>query len=353
MGLPSAQKSARGRVVLRTMPTPATVICVTPVRNEAWVLERFLEAASVWADRIVIADQGSEDGSREIAGRYAKVTLVDNPNPAYDEAGRQRLLIDEARTTPGRRLVVALDADEALSSNAWLHGEWEDLRHAPEGTVGRFEWVNLLPGLRRCWVPGHRIPFAFLDDGSSHVGEPIHSIRIPVRPTGPIKELEHIKVLHFQHVDWLRMKSKQRWYQCWEALHHPTKRPLQIYRQYHRMDAFPSAEVRLVEPGWIDGIDEAWPAGREETAPRAFHWDREVVDWLIEHGSGPFRRLDIWDVDWRAVAVHFGRDGSAAGLRDPRSPSERAVLRWLRRTQPHAERRRTRLVQRAFIPFGW
>lgn len=35
---------------------------LTPVRNEVWILDRFLKAASFWADHIIIADQMSTDG---------------------------------------------------------------------------------------------------------------------------------------------------------------------------------------------------------------------------------------------------------------------------------------------------
>jgi len=27
-----------------------TIICLTPVRNKAWILDRFLQATSLWAD---------------------------------------------------------------------------------------------------------------------------------------------------------------------------------------------------------------------------------------------------------------------------------------------------------------
>ena len=57
-----------------------TIIVITPVRNEAWVLRAFLEATSLWADYIIIADQMSTDGSREIAKKYPKVVLIDNDN---------------------------------------------------------------------------------------------------------------------------------------------------------------------------------------------------------------------------------------------------------------------------------
>ena len=56
-------------------------IVMTPVRNEAWVLRAFLETTSLWADYIIIADQMSTDGSREIAKSYEKVILIDNKNP--------------------------------------------------------------------------------------------------------------------------------------------------------------------------------------------------------------------------------------------------------------------------------
>ena len=54
------------------------IICLTPVLNEAWILDRFLKCASLWADHIIIADQGSTDGSVEIAKRYEKVIFIDN-----------------------------------------------------------------------------------------------------------------------------------------------------------------------------------------------------------------------------------------------------------------------------------
>ena len=144
-----SEEAARDDRFPRTVLLAAQVICVTPVRNEAWILERFLTSASLWADRIVVADQGSEDASRDIALRFPKVTLLENPSDRYDEVARQRLLIDEARATPGRRLIVALDADEALTWRSWETEEWDALRHAPEGTVASFEWVDLLHRMPR------------------------------------------------------------------------------------------------------------------------------------------------------------------------------------------------------------
>lgn len=329
----------------------AVIICVTPVRNEAWILERFLGCASVWADHILVADQGSTDGSRAIVGRFPKAVLIENDSPVYDEGARQALLLREARRFPGPRLIVALDADEALAADALERTQWRELTRSPPGTVGLFPWVNLLPGAHAAWVPPEPIAFAFMDDGTAHTGSPIHSTRVPVPAGAPRRIMDDVPVLHFQHVHWRRMKSKQRWYQCWELLNERGKRPVQIYRQYHRMDAFPRAQIVPVQPRWLNayvhmGTD---PCAADDTL--APPWDAEVAGWIAEHGRQTFRRLDIWD-DWEDVAHSAG--GAPPGtLGDPRSRLERTIHRWLRRTQPRAHARSVRMVQKLLIPMGW
>lgn len=334
------------------MSERATVICVTPVKNEAWILDRFLACASAWADHIIVADQGSTDGSREIVSRFPKARVVDNPNADYDEGARQRLLLDEARRIPGRRLIVALDADEALGANAAGDPEWEELLRAPEGTVAWFDWVNVLPGFDDCWIPREPVPFAFVDDGAPHQGSRIHSTRVPIRERSRRVDLQRAKVLHFQHVAWRRMKGKQRWYQCWEAINNGKKRPIQIYRQYHRADCFPESELQPLDPAWLEGY-EARGIAMRDLPDDGDYWDAEVVAWLEQHGPESFRRLAIWDVDWGEVAERSGRQVPQERLRDPRGPLDRAVHEWLRRTQPRAGSARVRLGQRALFPLGW
>ena len=328
--------------------TPS-LVCLTPVKNEAWILERFLAAAATWADAIVVADDGSDDGSREIASAHPKVVLVDNPAGGYDEGARQRLLIETARRqVPGDRILIALDADEALTADARATDEWARLLRAAPGTVLRFSWLNLLPAGERAWIPPDRVPFGFVDDGSEHGGRQIHSSRLPTPAGAPEIAHERIGVLHLQYLDWERMKAKQRWYQCWERLNHPGKRPIQIYRQYHRMDAPPPGEVFPTPPEWLAGYREA---GIDLTAiePReTFSWDADVLTWLRERPR-ELRRLDVWDAGWERRAAALG----VPPPRDPRSRHERLVLRWLAATQASAHRQGTRLVQRALRPLGW
>lgn len=329
------------------------VICLTPVRNEGWMLERFLRAAELWADEVILADQGSTDETREIAARFEKVRVIDNPNPGYDEGGRQRLLLDAARELPGRRFVIALDADEFLTPTWADSRQWREALEAPLGTVFAFDWVNVLADGQSAYIPSEKVPFAFIDDGSEHNGVAIHSTRIPVADLTRIRDLDELKVLHLQFTDWRRMKSKQRWYQCWELLQNTGKRPVQIYRQYHRMDAFPESEIRPLGADWLDGYREQGIdlAPRDSGGP--LWWDQEVLDWIVEHGSQRFRKLDIWDVPWGELAPELGRNLEPASISDPRRSVDRGILRWLAMTQDRVDSIRTRWLQRMLILIGW
>src|SRR5688572_13904360 len=91
-------------------------MCLTPMRNEAWIVKEFIAAANLWATRIVVADQISTDGTLEQLQSSAGTEVVINDSPIYDEAHRQKVLLERARQFPGKRIMFGLDADEAISS---------------------------------------------------------------------------------------------------------------------------------------------------------------------------------------------------------------------------------------------
>lgn len=346
----------RGKVLdlmKRKMKKAATLICLTPVRNEAWILERFLQCASTWADYIVIADQQSTDNSREIARRFEKVVWVDNPYPAYDEGARQQLLIETARRLPAsdRRILIALDADEMFSANWMESEEWQRLLTAPPATVLYFQWVNIGPEVSCAWVDPSYKPFGFVDDGSPHEGRPMHSPRVPVPAHASALHFKEIKVLHYQYVDWERMRSKQRWYQVWERLNDPKKRPVTLFRQYHHMEAA-IRQAGPVQPEWLAGYEALGIDMRSVQRQNAYYWDDEVLQWLVQYGPERFRKLNIWDQDWAALAAQKGFPLNGQ-LRDPRTPLEKAVHAWLKATQGKSHRLRIRAVQKLLQLLGW
>jgi len=334
--------------------TRPKVVCLCPVKNEAWILDRYLRCAATWADHIVVADQGSDDGSDEIAAAHPKVRLVRNPDPKYDEGARQRLLLAAARElVPGPRVLLALDADEMLTADRAESPEWATALAAPPGTVLRFQWVNIWPDLETCWVPDEDIPFGFVDDGSDHTGSAIHSRRLPVPPGAPSVVFRRVKVLHYQYTEWDRMASKQRWYQCWERLTYPSKRAAGIFRQYNFMHAVRAADRRPLAPEWLAGYERA---GIDMTSVRKdpeYRWDRQVLEMFRTHGPRTFRKLDVWDPDWAALAGRLGVEPPAGGFGDPRGPVARALHRWLRATQGRHHRYPTRGLQWLLRFVGW
>ena len=178
-------------------------IVMTPVRNEAWVLKAFLESTSSWADYIIIADQMSTDGSREIAMQYEKVILIDNKNPDFNEAERQSMLVAKAREVAGGRdtLLWGLDADEILTANFLETEDWKRIIHSVPGDVFWFKWVEICPDKKHYWIsPSTYYPWLFHDDGKEPHGNYVrnmHSMRIPY----PIEErqmyyVDDFRVLH-------------------------------------------------------------------------------------------------------------------------------------------------------------
>lgn len=331
-----------------------TIVCLTPVKNEAWILDRFLKCASLWADHIIIADQQSDDGSREIALKYSKVILIDNSSPSFNEPERQKILINTARHLPEPRLLIALDADEILTANFINSPEWNTILQAKPGTIIQFQRVELRQDMVSCWNAKSDFPCGFIDDGSQHDGQEIHSIRIPMPALSPKIILNEIKVLHYQYTDWKRTKSKHRYYQCWERLNRPEHRAIDLYRLYHHMDVMTDNQIYRFPKEWLSFYEQQGIDMTSTYCEPFFWWDKEILAWLDKYGANTFKRQNIWDVDWAVLlAEKINRDGSIENYRDPRSTFDKYVHRWLAKTQSIQYQRRVKLIEKILSFFGW
>jgi hypothetical protein len=339
--------------VIKSSNSECQHLCLTPTRNEAWIIKPFLAAARQWANHIIVADQGSTDETPQACQNVPGVKLVINDSPVFDERHRQKLLLHHARQVEGKRILIALDADEALSANVANSAEWKQLEAAAPGTIIRFRWVNILPGFREAWVREGMVPFGYVDDGCPHTEEAaIHNPRLPQPANAPVLDMQDVVVLHFQYVVWERMLSKQRWYQAWERINYPDKSALDIFRKYNHMQgSWGAEEISPVRPEWFAGYQEAGIDFSQLRAEEMTWWDREIMEMLQRHGPQFFRRIALWDRDWDALGV---KQGLAKGLlADPRSAVETRIHTLLKSTQNQRERIPVRGLEWMLRRMGW
>ena len=329
------------------------MICLTPCKDEAWIFDTFLAAASTWADHIVVADQMSVDGTREIVRRYPKAILVDNHGAGYDEGEYRRVLLERAREIPGRKILLALDADEVLSANWMESSEWTRLRNLPAGTAIYGEWINLNPGFKTGWPLGGPFIIGCVDDGMiGHSPGKFHVSRILPPANARQFHFREIRLLHYQYTDPQRSRSKARNYQVQEWVEKP-ERPVRLYRRLRPRESVKPADVIQLKDEWFSGYIKSGIDIREMNIDGKYRWDRLVLDALVQHGPAHFRKLDIWDVNWEDAARDHGVAVPASRLADPRSRLDKLILRFLRLTQPYMSNPLVRACQQLLRPLGW
>lgn len=284
---------------MEKMKRPLQIV-MTPVRNEAWVLRLFLTVTSQWADHIVIADQMSTDGSREIAEEYPKVTLIDNNNPDFNEAERQSMLVAKAREIASGRdcILWGLDADEILDAHFRETKDWERIVNSKPGDVFWFKWAEICPDKEHYWIsPTTYYPWMFHDDGKEPHGNYVrnmHSMRIPY----PIEEkqmyyVDDFRVLHFAYLNQYRVASKRRFYTFvdWEMNH---RSPIKLSRSYAQTKKDNIVEIlpaNFIYSKQNCGFD-MW--GMVDTESQKCWMDEYVLERIGNYSQKATRRLDIW-----------------------------------------------------------
>jgi hypothetical protein len=283
------------------------IIVLTPVKNEEWILHRFLSVTSQFADEILIADQSSTDLSREICSKYKKVTLIQNPGDYYSEAERQLLLISTARKLwPGPKILLGLDADEVLAADAMQCVDWQSMLAAAPGTILLFEKPDLLPGLDKCIrYPTNPMPLGFVDDGyATHSPLQIHSPRVP-QPANAVRLfLSNIKILHYAHARMRAQLAKVRYYSVQENLKqtNPLRRRRAWYGNFikkHYVDT--AAETTSIREEWFVGW-ESMGIDMHNLPDEDLTWHEiEILRAFAKYGENRFWLEPIWDIDWNEL----------------------------------------------------
>lgn len=277
------------------------IVVITPIKNEAWILDRFLSVTSEFADYIIIANQNSTDESVSICKKYPKVILIENKSAQYSEADRQLLLIKAARDLiTEHKIILALDADEILAANATKTQSWQRMLKAQPGTILFFEKPDLYVTTHQCIRTGIPTPLGYVDDGAEHQPQLIHSVRIPTPEYATQLHIHDIKVLHYGLTRLDAQASKIRLYGAIENV-------LGISNAISRRSRY-SSKLNYLQLGSLEATPNEWFAGWEEVGidmhtilkQKYYSYDFELLRYFDKHGLKRFEKEDIWQFDWEA-----------------------------------------------------
>ncbi|MFM6726528.1 MAG: glycosyltransferase family 2 protein, partial [Dolichospermum sp.] len=277
------------------------IVVVTPIKNEDWILDRFLSVTSQFADLIIIADQNSTDGSRDICQKYPKVKLIENKSDQYDEASRQILLLQTARELiPEHKIILALDADEILAANAIHTIGWQTMLQASPGTVLCFEKPDLYLTPDKCIRYDQPWPLGYVDDGVEHQPKKVHSIRIPQPKYATYLYFYDVKILHYGLTRPQAQASKMRFYSVVEKIL-KTKNLLIRRKAYHsKIDWTKSGRLEASSDSWFSGWESIGIDMKTIKNSKYYWWDYEILKQFKNYGYWQFWFDDIWDFDWES-----------------------------------------------------
>ena len=302
-----------------------TMVVLTPVRNEAWILRTFLEATSLWADHIIIADQMSTDGSREIAREYPKVTLIDNDRPEMHQAATRRLLFEAAKKIPGDKVVFTLDADEFLAGDFIHSDDWRKILESEPNDAFCWRWMNLKKGDPSQYSTHQHYYWAVHESEDVWNGEfPdnfIHEWRLPWPPKARTVNLDELRSLHFARVNVARQRNKERFYQVSTLACRSSANPIKLFRQYHAEENLQYYPVPENAYCFYDahGMDVM---GMIDLKDEGEYYTSEILKFFDRLGTKRFAVLDIWDAEWM----------KKNGVQDPRTGIHKLVQKYLFKT---------------------
>lgn len=284
---------------------PVLLLC--PVRNAIHDLRRSLPTWSLIADKIIIVDQGSTDGSREFLSAHDKVILVDNADANYNEPKRNALLVAAARRFTDCGIHLMLDADEILSSNVLKSPEWTQFCGMQRGTVGVFKWIQLWKTPEQYIARGVGAPdfyqLAFIDDGRPVEGKKIMHEQRGVGVQNPEHKFvfNDVVCLHYAWMNFQAAVRRNNYYKVFWVMqgaksYHVNNRNHGWYRSVGE------GNLARSPAHWLEGYTNRGLDVTSITESSLYWWDIEVLRAFKTAGIKRFYPLDIWrEVDWEQL----------------------------------------------------
>jgi hypothetical protein len=270
-------------------------VVLMPIRNERWMLRYNLPNILAWADHVIIADQHSTDGSRELYAQFPDIRVVDNDHKGHSNEVYWQLL-NEARKLGDKNLIFYIDADEWVPAEM-MKAELATYNYAP-GTRIDMQWIHPWKSLDRYRVDGIyknlKKRLGWIDNGSyEHVHEFVINGHTSIIPEcdGPAVCLR-TPLIHLQFVAWERLQWKQAWYRCSEFVAQAFSARRINNKYSHSLDT-PAVQTLELPPEWRDSLSPL-PLSILETPPA---WQKDaVLAWINDYGIEYFEPLQIWHI---------------------------------------------------------
>lgn len=309
------------------MESTPKIVVITPVRNEAWVLDAFLTCTSSWADHIIIADHHSTDGSREIALKHPKVTLIDNPTDEWYENECRAKLLEEACKISGDIIIFGLDADEFLSEGFAETNGWKTIMTAKPNSIFCFRWRNVYDDMSHIhdettyleWAAHYSSDIDVVAEYRKREHHAVHASRVPCLEENRSQYImiDDIRFVHLAKLNKVRTQNKLDFYQVTWADKNPMKaKPISFYRTYSRY--YPDGVTLLSQPVKLtckgDDTDYSFLI---KSADYGKHYIDEIIQVFQREGYDKFLKLNIWSNPYLLER----------GIR-PRRPLHIRLLHW-------------------------
>lgn len=270
------------------------IIVLMPIRNESWILDTSLRNLSQWADHIIVADQMSDDSSRNICMEFKKVLVINNEKKGHSNIVRW-MLLDKARELYGNNnFLICIDADEMVGQGGLTKKHIET--YAP-GQTFNLPWIQLWKSTDHYRTDGDwgalKKTCAFIDDGKMNYERSVvindHTARTPISSL-PTIDLS-LPLLHFEYVAFNTSQIKQAWYRCHELII-GKKSARHINMTYMVTLDTADVETKNVPKNWYDGVELPKISDCPESSWRL----QEIYSWFKIYDITFFEPLDIWHI---------------------------------------------------------
>jgi hypothetical protein len=293
------------------MSNGAKIFVVIPTRNDAWILSRVLATTSLWADRIIVADENSWDETSNICRQFSKVQLITFEPKEFNESNRRQVLLQAVRQWDGQNLIFGLDADEIMTGEILQPSVMNEfVNQMKPGMSAQFQWIMLWGNCRQYrydptpeWSANYKY-FAYWDDRQLKFDNVrMHSSRVPESSLSDSITFNKFRVLHFAFAEWQRMLAKHVYYLALERAMGSPKHAYSLNRKYRWFYKQPKSGpvISDIPKQWLEGyVHNGLDVSADIKQEDLYWYETEVLRFFNKYGLHKFRHLNIWGTNWEA-----------------------------------------------------